>query len=188
MIEVSTAAGAESIGGSDYAWPEGRFAQVMVGLVACLIAGLFVLTIGFNWAEDRFLTPADGSLLIDGATGTVYLYDDGRKRAIVNEETLSCWRQPGQHFIRYRALGEIPDGPPIQNREGCRSLPPPGFLIQPIGDARVFVSTGTSLRLVPNPRTLDCLSNLREIEPVAPSYIDRVPIDAPVPDGTFCPS
>lgn len=169
-----------------YAWPEERPARWAAGLVAVLVAALLVFTTAANWVEDRFVAPAEGGLLIDSVDGKVYRYENGTRRHIVNVETMGCWRQPGQHFIRYRLLDEIPEGPPIQNREGCRSLPPLGFLVQPIDDQRVFLSTGYSLRLVPNARTLDCVAGLRDIEQVAPGYLDLVPIGPVLPDGAFC--
>lgn len=154
--------------------------------IAAVVATVFAASIALNLLEDRFLEPPEGSLLIDGLTGVVYRFEAGRKRVIANTETMRCLRQPGQHFIRYRSLNLLLDGPPIENREGCRLLPPAGYLVQPNGSADVYLSTGASLRQVPNPRTLECLSILRPIEVVAPGYLTSVPVGPPVPDGENC--
>ena len=171
---------------SSFAWPANLIQRVVIGLIATLVIGLFLSAVTLNWVEDRLMLPAEGSLLIESQSGTVYRYEKGTKRAIVNVETMRCLRRPGQHFIRYRALDEIPEGRPIRNREGCPQLPEPGFLVQPIGQTDVYLSTGASLRKIPNERTLVCLANLRPIEQVDPSYLSIVPIGPVVPDGENC--
>lgn len=170
-----------------FVWPANRWQRLVVGLVALLVVGLLASTTALNWAEDLLFIPAEGALLHDLQSGTVFLYEAGHKRRILNGETLRCLQRPGQHLIRYRRLGDLPDGPAVQNREGCTGLPPAGFLVQPIGQTEVYLSTGSSLRLIPNRRRLDCLANPRPIEPVAPSYVESLPIGPPLPDGESCP-
>ena len=50
----------------------------------------------------------------------------------------------------------------------------------------MYISLGAALRLIPNPRTLDCLANGQSIESVAPSYVDNAPVGPPIPDGENC--
>ena len=171
---------------SPFAWPASRPQRLLVGLIAALIAVLFGVTTALNWAEDRFLTPAEGSLLLDRQTGKVYRLAGGQKRHITNIATMRCLRRPGQHFIRYRALDDLPTGPPIENREGCQELPEAGTLLRPVGQPDVYISTGVSLRPIPDARTLECLRGIREIESAAPSYVQMMPIGPPVPDGEGC--
>jgi hypothetical protein len=171
---------------SPFAWPPSRAQRLLIGLMAALLAILFAATIALNWAEDRVLTPAEGSLLLDRHTGKVYRFEAGQKRHIIDFRSMHCLRRPGQHFIRYRAVDDLPTGPPIENREGCSRLPEAGVLIQPVGGSEVYISTGVSLRHIPNVRTLECLRGLRGIESVAPSYVQRMPIDEPIPDGEGC--
>ena len=171
---------------SSFTWPASQPQRLLVVLIAALIAVLFGVTTALNWAEDRFLMPAEGSLLLDRQTGKVYRWEAGEKRHIVNIETMRCLRRPGQHFIRYRALDDLPTGPPIENREGCDELPEAGTLLQPVGQSEVYISTGVSLRLIPDARTLECLRDIRKIESVAPSYVQMMPIGPPVSDGEGC--
>lgn len=160
--------------------------RLAVALVGSLVAALLVFTVGANWSEDLAPVPAEGSLLVDRGAGTVYLYQKGAKRPIVNGTTLSCLRRPGQHFIPYRWLDRVPTGPPVANRENCPWLFPPGILIRPMGRDDVYISTGTTLRRLPNVRTLACVANLRSIEDVSPTVLDLVPIASEVPDGEGC--
>ena len=164
----------------------GGLQRVTVGILAALVIGLFGVTSVLNWVEDHLAVPSEGSLLIDRPSGQVYRYEGGQKRHIVNATTLHCQRRPGQHLIYYRGLAELPDGPAIENREGCRQLPAPGVIVQPIGRPEVFVSTGSSLRPVPDARTLACLEDPRPVESVAHAYLENVPIGPPIPTGENC--
>lgn len=185
MLHPNFLASTPSTGG--FTWPAGRLPRFSTGLVAVLVVALFAWTIAANWWEDRIAWPAEGSLLIDSRDGTVYRFEAGEKRAIVNTETMRCLRRPGQHFIRYRALDDLPTGPAIENREDCPMPYPAGILVKPIDGDDIYLSTGVSHRHVPNPRTLACQTSFRPIEVVARSHIDLVPQGPPLADGENCP-
>lgn len=149
----------------------------VLGLVAAGVAGSLVL--GGTRTADALVRLPD--------TGAVYRLRDGRKERIVNAGTLACQQPPEVEVPDRSDLAAIPDGPPIENREGCRLPPPPGSLVRPIGSQAVYQSNGEELRLVPNQVTLLCLLPGRTIEEVAPAYVQGQIVGATLPDRTGCP-
>ncbi|HEX2173064.1 MAG TPA: YfhO family protein [Dehalococcoidia bacterium] len=158
--------------------------RFVTGSVAGLSAGVALLA----WTSSRPPVLVDGSLMVDARTQAVYRYEAGTKRWVVNENAVNCLQAPGQPVLRYPGLDSLPDGDSVTEIEACGSAPAAGTFVQAVGGPDIYLSTGASLRLVPNPPTLECLTRGRplQMQVVPPSFLQAVPQGPPLAVGEGC--